>query len=93
MAAKVRKEAAGGHVGEYNIDTGNSSTGQEWIIDAYRNLEPTVSLLSFSLQLDFGCIDVSQLIVCAHRIHSILYLISYHIKELSTRVYITKLQT
>ena len=46
MAAKVGGEAAvadGHNIGEYNVNAGHSSTGQEWIIDAYRNLEPTVS--------------------------------------------------
>jgi len=39
--------ADGHNIGEYNVNTGNSSTGQELIIDAYRSLEPTVSLLNF----------------------------------------------
>ena len=36
---------------EYNVNTGNSSTGQEWIIDAYQSLEPSVSLHNFVCNL------------------------------------------
>jgi len=44
MVAKVSGKAAVAD-SQYNMNhhTGNSSTGQEWIIDAYRSLEPSVS--------------------------------------------------
>ena len=48
MAAKVGGKAAvadGHNIVEFNVNTGNSSTGQEWIIDAYSSLEPSVSKL------------------------------------------------
>lgn len=43
VAAATDSQGGGG---EYNLNSSGNSSGQEWILDAYRSLEPGVSFFT-----------------------------------------------
>lgn len=54
VAAATDSQGGGG---EYNLNSSGNSSGQEWILDAYRSLEPGVSFFTvyYKLLCDWRC--------------------------------------